>query len=267
MFSPDAFVLSLVFVACAAVLLWFVSVIIEDVSIVDSFWSIMILLAGIGFIFDLIPASLTEMSSRQLLVSVLASIWAVRLSLHIAVRNYGKEEDTRYQTIRRNNQPYFQFKSLYIVFLLQAFLAVIVALPFLSVFHSAVSLNALDFVALALWCVGMLFEVLGDYQLKKFRKSPENKSSILNTGLWRYTRHPNYFGEFCIWWSFYLFAVAGGYYWSIISPLLMTVLLLKVSGVGLMESTIVERRPRYAHYIRTTSAFFPWPPSSSVEGK
>jgi steroid 5-alpha reductase family enzyme len=265
MFSLDAFLLSLAIVVCTAVLLWIVSIIIEDVSIVDSFWSLMILLAGIGFMIEATPSSFSELDSRQLIVSCLLTLWALRLSIHIAVRNHGKEEDERYQQIRRNNQPNFEFKSLYIVFLLQALLSVIVALPLLSVFHTSTPVNIIDYIAFALWCTGMLFEAVSDYQLSKFKRSPVNKSSILNTGLWRYSRHPNYFGEFCIWWSCYLFAAATGHYWSIISPLLMTVLLLKISGVGLMESTITERRPGYAQYIRTTNAFFPWLPSDQTK--
>jgi steroid 5-alpha reductase family enzyme len=132
------------------------------------------------------------------------------------------------------------------VFLLQAFLAVFVALPLMSIFSSNSEINILDYLALALWLTGMFFESVSDLQLLRFKSSHRNKDKVLNTGLWRYSRHPNYFGEFCVWWAFFLFAVASGHWWSIISPLLMTILLLKVSGVSLLESTISERRPAYA---------------------
>ena len=130
-----------------------------------------------------------------------------------------------------------------------------------------VPLAPLDFVATLLWITGFVFEAGGDYQLARFKARDDSKGRVLDTGLWRYTRHPNYFGDFCIWWSFYLFAVASGGWWSIASPLLMSVLLLKVSGVAMLENTITDRRPAYAEYIRNTNAFFPGPSGSraSVE--
>jgi steroid 5-alpha reductase family enzyme len=192
----------------------------------------------------------------------LLTAWAIRLAFHITWRNWGQEEDSRYQAIRENNQPNFEFKSLYIVFLLQAFLAVIVALPLMSIFGSNREINILDYIALALWLTGMFFETVGDLQLSRFKASIRNQGKVLDSGLWRYSRHPNYFGEFCIWWAFFLFAAASGYWWSIVSPILMTILLLKVSGVSLLESTIAERRPEYASYCRSTNAFFPWFPKN-----
>ena len=240
-----------------AVVLWIVSLLKKDVGIVDSFWSIFILIAGLCFYF----LSEAGGSDRGELVLLLLALWALRLSLHISWRNWGEEEDSRYQTIRKNNQPNFEFKSLYIVFLLQAFLALIVALPLMSVFNVSVAMNSLDYIAFSLWAFGMFFEVVGDTQLAMFKSDASNKGKVMNKGLWRYTRHPNYFGEFCIWWGFFLFAIASGHWWSVISPLLMSVLLLKVSGVSLLESTIAQRRPAYAEYAKTTNAFFPWFPT------
>lgn len=242
-----------------AIILWMVSRIKNDVGIVDSFWSLMILVAGLGFLYF----NGKMLNERNTLVLILLSIWAIRLSAHIAWRNWGQEEDKRYQIIRANNQPYFEFKSLYIVFLLQAFLALIVALPLMSIFNSDTQVNSLDYIALVLWFIGMFFESISDLQLARFKANKKNQGKVMNTGLWRFSRHPNYFGEFCIWWSFFLFAIASGYWWSIVSPLLMTILLLKVSGVSLLESTITERRPDYVEYSRTTNAFFPWFPKSN----
>jgi steroid 5-alpha reductase family enzyme len=221
----------------------------------------MILTAGICFLL-LTDITLTQ---RHAAVVVLLTLWAIRLAAHITWRNRGHGEDHRYQEIRKNNQPHFELKSLYIVFLLQAFLAVIVALPLMTVFSSNSGFNRLDYFALALWLTGMFFETVGDLQLARFKASSSNQGKVLNTGLWRYTRHPNYFGEFCIWWAFFLFAVTSGYWWSIVSPLLITLLLLKVSGVSLLESTISERRPEYACYSKTTNAFFPWFPKKHPE--
>jgi len=256
MFDISIFFYTLAVLFLIAVVLWGASRIKNDVGIVDSFWSLMILVAGLCFLVF----TDTIITDRHVVVMLLLTAWALRLAAHITWRNWGQEEDSRYQAIRNNNQPDFEFKSLYIVFLLQAFLAAVVALPLISVFSTEGEINTLDYIALALWFTGMFFETVGDLQLARFKSSSSNQNKVLNSGLWRYTRHPNYFGEFCIWWAFFLFAVASGYWWSIVSPLLMTILLLKVSGVSLLESTISERRPQYASYCRTTSAFFPWFP-------
>ena len=256
MFDLITFAYTLLILCIIAVALWIASRIKNDVGIVDSFWSLMILATGLCF-FYFGNAILTE---RNTLVVLLLSVWAIRLAAHIAWRNWGQEEDSRYQTIRENNQPNFEFKSLYIVFLLQAFLALIVALPLMSIFNSSTTINYLDYIAFSLWLFGMFFESVGDLQLARFKADKTNQGKVMNKGLWRFSRHPNYFGEFCIWWAFFLFAIASGFWWSIVSPLLMSILLLKVSGVSLLESTITERRPEYANYSRTTNAFFPWFP-------
>jgi steroid 5-alpha reductase family enzyme len=261
MFDISIFAYTLAVLFVIALALWILSRIKNDVGIVDSFWSLMILAAGICFLFF----TDTSISDRHGVVILLLTVWALRLAAHITRRNWGQEEDSRYQAIRKNNQPNFEFKSLYIVFLLQAFLAAIIALPLMSIFASGTEMHGLDYFALALWLTGMFFETVSDRQLANFKSSSSNNNKVLNTGLWRYSRHPNYFGEFCIWWSFFLFALASGYWWSIVSPLLMTLLLLKVSGVSMLESTISERRPEYARYRRTTNAFFPWFPKKYLE--
>ena len=246
------------FVSIGSVVGWLYSVVRKDVSIVDSLWSLFFLL--IATIYALASAPLSE---RGLLVLALVAIWAIRLSAHIAIRSRGHAEDYRYQAIRANNDPGFWYKSLYIVFLLQSTLAWIISLPLLAAVSSKSDLGAVDAIALAVFVLGFIFEAGGDYQLARFRANPTNKGKVLDSGLWRYTRHPNYFGDFCIWWSFFLFAFATGAWWSILAPLLMTVLLLKVSGVAMLEKTISERRPAYADYIRNTNAFFPGPSRSA----
>ena len=265
MFDSSLLLFSAYIVIGLAVVLWLYSLVIRDVSIVDSFWSIMIMIAGIGYLYMVADSDAYSIQERHIVVGAMLIVWATRLSAYITMRNRGHEEDARYQEIRRNNEPHFEFKSLYIVFLLQAFLALIVSLPIMSIATASTPLNIIDYIAICLWLFGMVFEVVGDMQLKKFRSNPDNKGRVLDTGLWRYTRHPNYFGEFCIWWAFFLFALAGGEYWSIISPILMSILLLKVSGVSLLEKDISERRPAYQRYRETTNAFFPWFPSVQKE--
>jgi steroid 5-alpha reductase family enzyme len=237
-----------------SVVSWLFSVIKKDVSFVDSLWSLFFLVAAAIFAIDAQP-----LSGRGALVLSLVAIWALRLSIYITARNWGQPEDYRYQAIRANNEPGFAFKSLYIVFGLQGVLAWVIALPLFPAITSDSALSIVDVIAAMLWLVGFLFEAVGDYQLSRFKARADSKGRVLDTGLWRYTRHPNYFGDFCIWWSFYLFAVASGSWWSILSPILMSLLLLKVSGVAMLEKTISDRRPEYAEYIRRTNAFFPGP--------
>ena len=241
-------------ILAVAALAWVVSVLIENVSFVDSLWSLFFLLAAVVFAVEL-----ESLSTRSVLVLALVAIWALRLSLHITVRNWGEPEDYRYQAIRANNEPGFVVKSLYIVFGLQGLLAWIVAAPLLPAMAAGPALGLLDYIAVALWLFGFFFEAVGDYQLSRFKTDPDSSGRVLNTGLWRYTRHPNYFGEFCIWWAFWLFAVSAGAWWTVFSPLLMSFLLLRVSGVAMLEKTIEERRPEYADYVRSTNAFFPGP--------
>lgn len=235
-----------------AVVFWLISLWRNDVSIVDSLWSLMFLLVALVY-----AAVNVENGPRATLVLVLVAIWALRLSVYITWRNHGQPEDHRYQEIRSNNQPGFRYKSLYIVFVLQAVLAWVISLPLAAAISGQNDIGFLDYAGIALWLTGMFFEALGDLQLSRFRKDPQNRGKVLDTGLWRFTRHPNYFGNFTLWWGFYLVALSAGGWWSIISPLLMTFLLLKVSGVALLEKDISGRRPQYRQYIRRTNAFFP----------
>ncbi len=256
---------ALVVILAIGVAGWIVSLAKKDVSFVDSLWSLFFLVAAAVIAIESAPLSL-----RGTLVLALVAVWSLRLSIYITARNWGEPEDYRYQTIRANNEPGFAIKSLFIVFALQGALAWVIAMPLLPALTSDAALGALDAVAALLWLVGFIFEAGGDYQLARFKRSADSKGRVLDTGFWRYTRHPNYFGDFCIWWSFYLFAVAAGGWWSIASPLLMSFLLLKVSGVAMLETTITDRRPKYAEYIQRTNAFFPGPRRSAKtieEGK
>lgn len=245
-------------IAAIAAVTWLISVIRRDVSIVDSLWSLLFLLALLTYL-----AVTDTAGPRSWLITVLVAVWALRLSLYITVRNHGEPEDRRYQAIRRNNEPHFWFKSLFIVFLLQGFLAWVICLPALAAVSGQTAPGPLDFLGLALWLVGMYFEVLGDWQLARFRRAKRETGAVLDTGLWRYTRHPNYFGEALLWWGIYLIALSAGAWWTVFAPLLMTFLLLRVSGVALLEKDIADRRPAYRDYIRRTNAFFPRRPRAA----
>jgi steroid 5-alpha reductase family enzyme len=251
----QAYLSALALILGVGVAAWAVSVAIRNVAFVDSLWSLFFLIAAVSF-----AAAAWPLSARGLLVTVLVTVWALRLSIYITARNWGEPEDHRYQKIRANNEPGFAFKSLYIVFGLQGVLAWFIAMPLLPAIMNPGDIGPIETVAAALWLLGFVFEAGGDYQLARFKSDPSNKGRVLNSGLWRYTRHPNYFGDFCMWWAFYLFAVAAGGWWTVLSPVLMSLLLLKVSGVALLEKTITERRPEYAEYIRRTNAFFPGVP-------
>jgi len=239
----------------AAAFFWLISLVRNDVSIVDSLWSLMFLLVA------LVYGSMDGNSGpRELLILVLVAVWALRLSVYITWRNHGQPEDYRYQEIRANNEPGFRYKSFYIVFALQAVLAWVISLPLAGAISGQTAIGFLDYAGCILIVVGVFFEAVGDMQLSRFRRDPDNAGKVLDKGLWRYTRHPNYFGNFTLWWGFYLIALSAGAWWSVISPLLMTFLLLKVSGVALLERDISGRRPQYQQYIRRTNAFFPGMP-------
>jgi steroid 5-alpha reductase family enzyme len=242
-------------VVLLAAVAWLLGTVKRDVSIVDSIWPLFFLLAAIAYISS---AELT--GPRVTLLVVLVAIWALRLSTYLTWRNWGEPEDRRYQDIRQRNEPGFGWKSLYLVFGLQGLLAWIIAFPVYVGATEPSPLNALDYAGASLWTFGLVFESVADWQLARFKADPNHRGEVLDTGLWRYTRHPNYFGEATLWWGIYLIALAADGWWTVFGPLLMTVLLLKVSGVTLLEADIQERRPGYRAYIERTNAFFPWYP-------
>ncbi len=234
---------------------WLVSLVRSNVTHVDSMWSLFFMVSA----YTTAILS-TDFNYRKATILILLSLWALRLCIYLTWRNWGPHEDSRYAVIRKNNEPNFWLKSIYIVFGLQALLAWIISSSLYAALDSPVTFNLLDYLAITLFMFGFIWEILADWQLTKFKSNPNNKGQVLNKGLWHYSRHPNYFGECCIWWAFYLFALSTGAWWAIISPILMTLLLLKVSGVSLLEQTIVDRRPAYAQYIKSTNAFFPGVP-------
>lgn len=234
---------------------WLGSLRARDVSIVDSVWPLLILTPACAF-----ALAWPHAGPRAATILVLAIAWALRLSSYITWRHRGQPEDRRYQTIRERNQPHFAFKSLYLVFGLQAVLAWIVALPLMGAVASLTRWQPLDALGIALVLFGLVFETAADAQLARFKSSPAQPGRVMVRGLWRYSRHPNYFGECCVWWGFGLVALASGAWWSMVSPLLVTLLLLRVSGVALLEKNMAERQPEYRDYIRRTNAFIPGRP-------
>ncbi len=246
-------------IALVALAGWLASVARRDVSIVDSLWSLFFLSGA--WIY---AAAAAVNAPRAALLLALVTLWALRLAGYLTWRNWGEPEDRRYQAIRARNQPGFAWKSLYLVFGLQGLLAAIIAFPLFAALGGGAPLGLLDAAGVALWLIGFGFETVGDWQLARFKADPANRGKVLDTGLWRYTRHPNYFGEATLWWGYYLIAVATGGWWTVFAPLLMTFLLLKVSGVTLLEQDIGERRPAYRDYIARTNAFLPWRPKEAT---
>lgn len=257
--SLTLYVMGLVSTLGLATLTWVVSVLKRDVSIVDGVWALMLFAAATVYATGAEPST-----GRTTLILTLVALWAVRLSGHIIHRNWDEPEDRRYRDIRQKYEPNFALKSLGLIFWFQAGLAWIISMPLWPALTVPVDWRAFDVLAMTVWTVGMIFECVGDWQLSRFKADPENHSKVMARGLWRYTRHPNYFGECLIWWGFYFFAVPTGAWWTVVGPLLLTYLLLKFSGVTLMEHTIGDRRPAYREYIARTNAFIPGPPKQGT---
>jgi steroid 5-alpha reductase family enzyme len=251
-------------IALAAVLglmtlVWVASLFKRDASIVDVFW-------GLGFVLAAWVYALAreEGTLRGDLVLGLATLWGLRLSLYILWRSWGEGEDYRYREMRERSRDSFALKSLLTVFWLQALLLWGISMPLYQAQASRpAGLTLLDGLGLVLFAVGFVFEAGGDWQLARFKSDPANEGKVMDRGLWRYTRHPNYFGDAVVWWSFFFFALATPRsLWTVYSPLVMTLLLLRVSGVTLLEKKLQETRPAYRGYAEETNAFFPWLPRS-----
>ena len=235
---------------------WWLSLRRRDVGIVDVFWG-----PGFALVAWLSIALAGSISLRSLTAAVLTTAWGLRLAVHLWLRNHGRPEDRRYAAMRARHGARFRWISLFTVFLLQAVVLWFVSFPVQAVATTSQvrALNVLDALGVTLWAVGFGFESIADRQLARFLADPRHRGRVLDRGLWRYTRHPNYFGDFCVWWGLYAIAAAGGAAWTVFGPLLMSWLLLRVSGVTLLEREIGARRPEYAEYQARTNAFFPGP--------
>jgi steroid 5-alpha reductase family enzyme len=250
-------VLSAVAVAALMASAWLLSVRLRDASVADVAW-------GLGFVLIAWTtfAIADGATARKVLVVSLATLWGLRLAGYLGWRKLGEEEDFRYQEMRRRYGRRFPFLSLFLVFGLQGLGMWAVSLPLQAaqVPDSPQGLTALDIVGVAVWALGFFFETVGDLQLARFRAEPSNRGRVMDRGLWRYTRHPNYFGDFCVWWGLYAIALATGEaWWSVAGPVVMSCVLLKVSGMPVLEDHLSRHREGYRDYVRRTSPFFPWP--------
>lgn len=247
------------FIFAFMIALWIVSLALRNSSIVDPMWGTGLVLSN-WVCFAITPDGFP---ARKWLISILVTVWGLRLSWHLLRRNWRKPEDFRYRKWREEAGAKWWWYSLFKVFLLQGGVMCVLSLSFVAAQRSPTParLTILDLLAVAVWGTGFFFEAAGDWQLSRFLADPANKGKLLRTGLWRYTRHPNYFGEATMWWGHYLVALATpGGFWAIPSPALITFLLLRVSGVTLLEKTMREETPGYREYVETTSAFVPWFP-------
>ncbi|NTW58018.1 MAG: DUF1295 domain-containing protein [Nitrospirae bacterium] len=240
-------------------LLWFiVSLLLRRNDVADVAW-------GGGFIVAAVAALVSwgAATHRAVIVVALVIIWGARLALHIGLRNLGKGEDARYRKWREEWGKYATLRSFFQIYILQGVLLLVISLPVIRAITAPESpLTFLDLLGGAVWLIGFLFETVGDWQLLRYKKDRANKGKVITTGLWRYSRHPNYFGEVTLWWGMYLIALATpGGWMTIIGPVIITGLILGVSGIPMLEKKY-EGNAEFDEYKRRTSAFFPLPPKT-----
>lgn len=257
MTAPTALVAAAIAIAVLMFGTWLVSVRLRNASIVDIVW-------GLGFVLVAWVVRLQgdTNTTRQWLLVALVTIWGVRLGGYLYWRNHGQPEDYRYRAMRKRHGDRFPVVSLVTVFLLQGVLMWIVSLPVqLGQVRETPDLGVLAWIGVLFWLVGIGFESIGDLQLARFKSDPTNQGRVMDRGLWRYTRHPNYFGDACVWWGLALIAAEAGVgAWGLIGAVVMTILLVRVSGAALLEKSLRKRKPEYEAYVERTSGFFPLPP-------
>lgn len=251
-----AMTLSAITIAILMVSTWMVSVALRNVGIVDIVWGL-----GFALVSLVLAIGLDGDNGRQTLVAVLVCAWGLRLTVHLGRRNIGHAEDWRYAAMRARKKN-FAVSSLVTVFALQGIIMFVVSLPVqFSNADSSPGIGPVAVMGVLLWAVGIVFEAVGDWQLLRFKANPANEGRVLDTGLWSLTRHPNYFGDAVVWWGVWIVAAeTGSGLLSIVGPILMTWFLMRVSGVPMLERSMMKRRPGYADYVARTSAFFPRPP-------
>jgi steroid 5-alpha reductase family enzyme len=238
-------------------LLWVVSIIVRNVSIVDLFWGFgFVLTAGFYFL------KTEGFEPRKIVILILVAVWGLRLSLYLAWRNIGEGEDYRYKEFRKKYGSRYWWVSFFQTFLLQGILMWLISAPLLGAqyYGRNISLGIIDYIGVFFWITGFYFESAGDLQLARFKSDPANKNKVMDKGLWHYTRHPNYFGDSSVWWGFGFLCFATGSYLPVLGSFLMTVIIIKVTGVGLLEKSLKVRKPQYKDYIERTSSFIPWFP-------
>jgi steroid 5-alpha reductase family enzyme len=235
-------------------LMFLFALLLKRNDIVDIAW-------GVGFIVISVMLLLfvPDYHWRRLLVSGLVALWGLRLAMYLYLRNKGKKEDFRYARWRRDWGKHWIIRSYLQVFILQGFFMLLIAYPlFMFGGFSKHAPGLPDVAGLIMWIAGFAFESVGDFQMMRFKQNPANKGKVMNLGLWKYTRHPNYFGESVMWWGIFFIAISADWGWiAVMSPVVITTLLLKVSGVPLLEKKYSEN-PEYQNYIKKTSSFIPW---------
>jgi steroid 5-alpha reductase family enzyme len=253
----EAMLVAAITISCVMVATWLVSLVLKNASIVDIVW-------GLGFVITswVLAVTIDGDSTRQILLAVMVGLWGLRLGGYLAKRNIGHGEDWRYKAMRKKKGARFGLISLVTVFGLQGVLMWIVSLPVMFGNSDATpGVGPLAVIGVMVWAVGLSFEAVGDWQLAKFKKDPNNAGKVMQTGLWSLTRHPNYFGDALLWWGIGIVgAETGTGVVGFIGPVVMTVFLLRVSGVPMLERSLMKRREGYAEYAARTSAFIPRPP-------
>jgi steroid 5-alpha reductase family enzyme len=263
--ATTALVVAAIVIAALMTVTWAVSVVRRNASIVDIVW-------GIGFVVVAwaVFATTSGNGLRRGALVAMTTIWGLRLATHLLIRNAGRGEDFRYRAMRRRHGDRFAAVSLYSVFGVQGVLMWVVSLPVQLGQTSHRSVGVLLPIGVAAWAVGLFFEAVGDAQLAQFKKDPANAGIVMDRGLWRYTRHPNYFGDACVWWGIAIVAAETGIgAIGLVGAVVMTWLLRRVSGVTLLEKSLVKRRQGYTEYVDTTSPFIPRRPRarSSPSGR
>jgi len=254
----DAMAAAAIAIAILMVCTWLVSLVMKNASIVDLIWGFGFVV--VGWVTYLGSDTTSALSTLSL---VLVTIWGLRLATYLTWRNHGKGEDFRYVAMRKRWGQRFPIISLFTVFGLQGTIMWVVSLPVqLVMTESDSEIGLIAILGAILWAVGLAFEAIGDAQLTRFKSDPSNAGKVMNRGLWRYTRHPNYFGDACVWWGLALIALTVTP-WGLVGAALMHLFLRRVSGVTLLEKSLVKRREGYAEYIKVTSAFIPRPPKKS----
>jgi steroid 5-alpha reductase family enzyme len=255
---------TLAFALGAMLALWLVSLVRRDASIVDVWWGPgFAALAALAFVLAPQPGP------RAALLLAMTTVWALRLGGYLLWRNWGRGEDPRYARMRRHHGGRFPLVSLVTVFALQGALQWSISLPVqvTSSWPGNAPLGPLDALGVVLFAIGLFFETVGDFQLARFRADPAQRGRVLDTGLWRYTRHPNYFGDSLAWWGLWVVAASTPYGpITVFAPILMTFLLMRVSGVPMLERGLAKTRPGYREYVERTPSFFPWFPKERAPG-
>lgn len=249
----EAYALAAATVLAAVSLMWLLSVPLRDASIIDMFWGPLFVVVAWVLLY-----AAGEVQIRSYLVTLLVTLWGLRLGFHLITRNLGEGEDSRYRHWRANGGERWWLKTYYRVFLLQGAIALLVATPLIAAFQRPDELGVVNLFGIAVWLTGFLWELLADIQLTRFKADPDNEGRILDTGLWRLSRHPNYFGDAVQWWGLGLIAVEPGTWWALVGPAVMTTVFVTLSN-DVIERGMKKRRPNYAAYIENTPPFFPRP--------